>query len=143
VEDLVRNVLIWFGVVAVTVSLAAQAVNLKPGRYEATVEMELAGSPTKMPPIKDTQCLTAEDLKDLSNFLAGSDEPEQCKISDYRNVGNKVTFNATCAEDGRSYSMNVELMFSGESFTGLMKSTDKGKEMTIRTVAKRIGDCVK
>ena len=39
--------------------------------------------------------------------------------------------------------MDVEMMFAGDSFTGMMKSNHKGQAMTIKTVAKRIGDCVK
>jgi Protein of unknown function (DUF3617) len=65
------------------------------------------------------------------------------KLSDYRTVGNKVTFNATCVEDGETYRMDVEMMFAGDSFTGMMRSNHKGQAMTIKTVAKRIGDCVK
>jgi hypothetical protein len=39
--------------------------------------------------------------------------------------------------------MDVEMMVAGNSFTGLMRSNHKGQAMTIMTVAKRIGDCVK
>ena len=105
--------------------------------------MEMANSPTKMPPMKDTQCITAEDLKDFSRLLVDSEERERCKISDYRATGSKVTFNASCVEDGESYRMAVEMMFAADSFTGLMKSNHKGQAMTITSVAKRIGDCVK
>ncbi len=105
--------------------------------------MEMANSSTKMPPMKDTKCITAEDLKDFSKLLGDSEERERCKLSDYRTVGNKVTFNATCVEDGDTYRMDVEMMFAGDSFTGMMKSNHKGQAMTIKTVAKRIGDCVK
>lgn len=132
------------GVVALTASVVAtQAVNLKPGRYEVSVEMEMADSPTKMPPMKDTQCITAEDLKDFSRLLVDSEERERCKVSDYRAVGNKVSFNATCVEDGESYKMDAEMTFAGDSFTGMMRSNHKGQAMTIKSMAKRIDDCVK
>ena len=138
------QLLVLLGVVALTASVvAAQAVNLKPGRYEVSVEMEMANSPTKMPPMKDTQCITAEDLKDFSRLLVDSEERERCKISDYRATGSKVTFNATCVEDGETYKMDAEMMFAGDSFTGMMRSNHKGQAMTIKSVAKRTGACVK
>ena len=140
----VCRLLALLGVVALTASVVlAQAVNLKPGRYEVSVEMEMANSPTKMPPMKDTQCITAEDLKDFSKLLVDSEERERCKVSDYRAVGNTVSFNATCVEDGETYRMDAEMVFAGDSFTGMMRSNHKGQAMTIKSVAKRIGDCVK
>jgi hypothetical protein len=39
--------------------------------------------------------------------------------------------------------MDAEMMFAGDSFTGMMSSNHKGQAMTIKSVAKRIGDCVK
>ena len=46
---------------AAALPLAAQSINLRPGRYETVAEMTLPNG-TKTP-IKNVECLTADDLK--------------------------------------------------------------------------------
>lgn len=134
-------------VVAMTLLAAAQTVNLRPGKYETTAEMDMPGM--KMPPLKDVQCITAEDLKDLSKAMIekAMTDPEEainCKVSNYKVTGNKVTFDTTCEEDGMKITSTSELTYTRESYTGIMKSKDdKGRVTTIRTTAKRIGECGK
>ena len=127
--------------VALTVPAVAQTVNLRPGKYEVTAEMHGATMPM-IAPQKDSQCITAEDLKDLSKAMMKGEEAENCKVSDYKVSGNKVTFNTTCVEDGERYTMSSEMTFAGDSYTGLMKSNHPEFAMTIKTTAKRVGDCV-
>ncbi len=130
------------GLVAFALPLFAQTVNLRPGKYEVTAEMDMPGM--KMPPQKDVQCITAEDLKDLSKAMIDPEEAKNCKVSNYKVSGNKVTFDTTCEEDGMKMTSTAELTYTRESYTGIMKSKDdKGRVITIRTTAKRIGECAK
>jgi hypothetical protein len=69
--------------------------------------------------------------------MVDPEELEQCKISGYRSTGNKVSFQTICTEDGVTSETTVEMTFSGDSFTGLAQSTSKGREMKMRTTAKR------
>ncbi len=129
-------------IVALALLAVAQTVNLRPGKYEVTAEMDMPGM--KMAPQKDVQCITAEDLKDLSKALIDPEEAKNCKVSNYKVSGNKVTFNTTCEEEGVKMASTTELTYTRESFTGVMKSKDDaGRVMTIRTTAKRIGECAK
>lgn len=124
---------------------SAQTVDLRPGRYEATLEMVMMGE--KMPPEKEVQCITREDLKDLTkmmSFSLGDEFDKMCKVSDYKGTGTKVTYTSICGEGADRLTTSVDLTFTPESFVGVMKSTGKGKTVvSSRMSAKRIGDCAK
>lgn len=119
-------------------------IQLRPGQYEVTADMDFAG--TKMTE-KDSDCITAGDLKDFSNIsklFMEADEEKSCKVSDYKVSGNNVTFNSICETDGLKMISTAEMTFATESFTGLMTMKDnKGRTTTIKTTAKRIGECKK
>src|SRR5512138_3332367 len=60
----------------------AQSVTLRPGQYEAMSQLALpAGSPVKMPPMKDLLCFTAEDVKNLSNKIVKKSANQDCKVT--------------------------------------------------------------
>jgi hypothetical protein len=137
------------GIVAaalVLVSTAAtigQTVNLRPGKYETIAQMDMPGS-FKMEPQKETQCITNAEVKDFWKIVTDADEMKNCKMSDQKQSGNKVTFNLTCEEEGLKVITRSELTFAGDSFTGLMTSKSaEGHTMTIKTSAKRVGECTK
>ena len=44
-------------------------VQLRPGQYEVTADIDLAGFPSK--PMKYADCLTESDVKDLPKLLLG------------------------------------------------------------------------
>jgi hypothetical protein len=121
----------------------AQTLTLRPGKYETTAEMDIPGG-MKMPPHKDTQCITPEDLKDFSKAFGDPDFAKTCKVSDYKVSGNKVTFNTDCREDDLVMKGTTEMTFTAETFAGFMTMKDnKGRVTTIKTSAKRIGECTK
>ncbi len=97
----------------------------------------------KMPPEKEVQCITAEDLKDVKTFI-DSELAKDCKVSESKVTGSEMTFTAACNAGGSPLLMSVKMTFAAESFTGLMTATEKGKPvMTVRSSGKRIGDCAK
>jgi hypothetical protein len=123
------------------VPVLAQTVNLRPGKYELTLEMELAGLP-RVPPQKVEQCLTSEKLKDMSSLMGRPNEAlgsEGCKMSDHKTSGNTVTFTTTCA--GNTQSNEVTL--SGDSYSGRSKGKMAGQDFAGKWSGKRIGDCAK
>jgi hypothetical protein len=116
---------------------SAQAVDLRPGRYEVTMEMGPVGMTE--PADKDVQCITSEDLKDLPKMALQGEFAELCKVNDYKASRSKLTFTAVC--EG-SLTMKVDMTFAPESFTGVMTTLDKGRTvMTTKASAKRLGDC--
>ena len=88
----------------VSVSLLAQGPR-RDGNWEVTMTMEMAGMPQgmSMPPIKTTQCITPEEAKDPAKSVpqrpagrGGAANPDDCKVSDYKQDGNKVSWAMKC-----------------------------------------------
>ena len=132
-------------VVAIAVLIGATAAiaqsPVRPGRWEVTMQMEMPGSPAKMPEMKSTQCVTPEQVKDPANSLP-SGPGKDCKVSDYKQSGNTVTWKMTCAGAQPSTSTG-ELTFTDDTYTGAMKTNMAGNEMTMKLAGKRLGDCKK
>lgn len=133
-------VMAFVAAVGLAVSVAAQTVNLRPGNYEVTMEMDMPGMP-KMPPRKHEQCIASNDLKDLTSGLTALDKTNpDCKMSELKNAGNKVSFMRTC----KNGTWTSEMTYSGDSFAGISTGKDsQARPVTMKSTAKRIGDCAK
>ena len=132
-------------------------VQLRPGQYEVTLEMNLAGIPTEAQKAvtdaaefnknKRLECITAAELKegkgiDIARLFAREAEEANCKMSDVKTIGNTLTFTTTCVEDDIRMTMNTEMTFGPDSMTGFTTSKDnEGRTSTVKTRAKRVGDC--
>jgi hypothetical protein len=115
-------------------------ISLRPGQYEVTAEMNLAG--TVVNPGKDLACITAADVADATRILVREEYAEGCKVSDVVKSGGKWTFTATCEEEGERYTATCEVEFGTDSYTGSMRMEDeKGRTTTIKMSGKRVGDC--
>jgi hypothetical protein len=126
-------------IIGMVVSAAAQAVNLRPGKYELIMEIDLPQMPMKMPPQKYEQCILSNDLTDLSAKL-GSLTNNDCKISDLKNTGNTVTLTQTC----KTGTFKSKVTYSGDSYVGVSTGQDtQGRPVSMKSTAKRIGDCTK
>jgi hypothetical protein len=102
-----------------------------------------------MPPMTLTQCLTPEDAKDPSKLAPQGGRgaaPSNCKVTDYKEQGNKITFAMKCEGDN-PMSGTGEYVYKGPSYVGTMTmTTQRGGQpmtMTMRYTGKRLGDCVK
>jgi hypothetical protein len=134
---------------ATVVSMAAQGSGpRRDGNWQVTMEMDIPGMPQKMPPMTLTQCLTKEDAEDPSKLApqGRGGAPSNCKVSDYKTEGNKVTWSMRC-EGESAMSGTGEFVYSGDTYTGTMKmSMARGGQpmtMTMKYSGKRLGDCVK
>jgi hypothetical protein len=127
-------------VAAGAVAPFGQTIGLRPGRYETTTQIDMPAM--KMPPEKEVECLTAEDLKNMKTFIT-SELAQECKVSESKITGTELTFTGSCDAGETTLLMSMKMTFTSESFTGLMTATEKGKPfMTVRSSGKRIGDCV-
>ena len=68
-------------------------------------------------------------------------DPADCKISDHKVDGNKVTWSMTCPKDQMTGA--GEFLYSGDTYTGTMKMNARGQDMTMKYNGKRLGDCTK
>jgi hypothetical protein len=140
----------------VTLTLMAQSPTqspMRPGNWEITTQMQIPDVPVQMPETRITQCVTPEDLKDpaaaLPNALQqgrgrgrGRGNADACKVSDYAVSGSTVTWKLTCTGD-QAMNGTAEMVFAGDSYTGMMKMAMQEGAVAIRLTGKRTGDCTK
>lgn len=143
-------------VVAGTAVLAAQAGPRRDGNWEITVEMQMPGMPNMpnmppgmgMPAMKMTQCITKADAADPAKAIPSRPQrggpPQDCKVSDYKTEGNKVTWSMACT-GAQPMTGTGEMTYGADSYTGIMTmhSPQAGQPMavTMKYTGKRLGDC--
>lgn len=142
-----KRSLVLAAVAAVAVASAAVLAQTSPrrdGNWQITVEMEMPGMPMKMPPRTITQCVTPEQAENPNTTVpSGSpDKNNDCKVSDYKLVGNKVTWSLKCTTP-QPITGNGEIVYSGDAYDGWMKMKMEAGEMTMKYKGKRLGDCTK
>jgi hypothetical protein len=116
---------------------------VRDGRWEMSTELEIPGMPMKMPPIKTVQCVTKEQANDPNLSLPkGPDEDMDCKVSDHKIAGNKVTWTMKC-EGKDAMTGEGEITYGTNTYDGRMKIKTADGEMNMKYTAKRLGDCVK
>jgi hypothetical protein len=132
---------------AVSTAILAQGPRID-GKWEVTTEMEMPGMPMKMPPAVSTQCITKEEAADPQKAVPkgrvgrGGDDPN-CKVADYKIDGNKVTYTMKC-EGAQPMTMTGEMIYGDNTYTSTQKMNMGGREtMTMKSTAKRLGDCTK
>jgi len=118
---------------------------IRPGRWEATMQMQMAGSPVQMPEMKSSRCVTPEDAKDPSRSLPSGPEgrggqKSDCKMSDYKVTGNTATWKMVCTSP-QAMTSTGEMTFTDDSYTGTMKMDSPQGPMTMKLAGKRVGDC--
>jgi hypothetical protein len=132
-------------VVLAGVTAAIAQTPMRPGLWENTMQMQMAGSPIQMPAMKSTRCVTPEDAKDPTRSLPTGPEgrgnqKSDCKMSDYKMTGNTATWKMVCTSP-QAMTMNAETTFTDNSYDGTMKSDTPQGQMTMKIAGKRIGDC--
>ena len=128
--------------VALSVSALAQSPR-RDGRWEVKTEMEMPGMPMKMPAMTTTQCITTEQADDPQRSVPqGRGAPNNCKVSDYKVTGNKVTWSMKC-EGPDAMSGTGEITYGENTYDGVMKMVREGQTMTMKHTGKRLGDCPK
>lgn len=136
-----RNAALVGAVLGLSVSTLAQGPR-RDGRWEVKMEMEMPGMPVKRPPVTMVQCVTKEQAEDPQRAVpqAGRGEQNNCKVSDYKVTGNKVTWSMKC-EGPEAMSGTAEVTYSDNSYDGVMKMDRQGQVMTMKYSGKRLGDC--
>jgi hypothetical protein len=130
-------------VFAVTALTIAQSP-IRPGQWEVTMQMQMAGAPVQMPEMKTTQCITPDQVKDPASTLPsgpqGRGGKNDCKVQDYKVSGNTATWKMVCTSP-QAMTSTGEMTFTDDSYTGTMKMDSPQGQMTMKMAGKRIGDC--
>jgi hypothetical protein len=118
----------------------------RDGRWEVKMEMEMPGMPARMPPMTTTQCITPEEAKDPQKAMPqgrGGRGNQNCKVSDYKETGNKVTWSMRC-EGAEPMTGTGEFVYAGDTYTGTITMEGSGRgAMAMKYTGKRLGDCTK
>lgn len=118
---------------------------IRPGRWDVTMQMQMAGSPIQMPEMKTSRCVTPEDAKDPTRSLPSGPEgrggqKSDCKVSDYKVSGNTATWKMACTTP-QAMTGTGEMTFTDDSYTGTLKTDMAQGQMTMKMSGKRVGDC--
>lgn len=125
----------------------------RDGNWQVTMEMEMPGMPQRMPPMTMMQCVTKEQAADPATAMPQGPGgrgamPADCKVSDYKLDGNKVSWSMKC-EGQNAMSGTAEFTYEGDTFAGTMKMhNESGRggmpgDVTMKYTGKRLGDCTK
>ena len=139
-----RSALMMAALAALVASVLAQGPR-RDGNWEVKMEMSMPGMPA-MPPITTTQCITKEDALDPQKSLqqgpSGRGGNQNCKVSEYKVEGSKVTYAMSC-EAPEKMSGTGEFVYAGDTYTGTMTVNAAGGGMSMKFSGKRLGDCTK
>jgi hypothetical protein len=123
--------------------LAQTQSPMRPGNWEVSVKMSMAGMNMEMPPMKQTQCVTADMIKDPQASLPKGPGAGDCKISDYKFTGSTATYKVECTKPMPMTAVG-EMKYSGsDAYVGTMTIESSGQKMSMTYDAKRIGECAK
>jgi len=153
----VRALTCCIGLVLLLPAASAAQITIKPGQYEYTMNLDLGDAKAAGDAVlggagfknnKRVECITPEDVKEKDAFKilnrAMTEDGGNCKMSDAKTVGNKMTFTTTCDEDDMHMVMHNEMTFVGDSYVTVTKvKMPDGQTRTSTITAKRLGDCPK
>lgn len=153
----VRRRLLAAGAVAALASglLYAQAVNIRPGKYEVVAQVNLALPPEaaahlppeilaklQQPQVSE-QCITDADAAAASRHLAQARQQQpdsDCKVTAQSVTGSEIKITTQCGAS----TTNIDMVFAGDAFRGtIVTDASNGQPSTIKLQAHRIGECSK
>lgn len=124
-------------------ALAQTQSPMRPGSWEVTVKMSMPGMNMEMPPMKQTQCVTADMIKDPQASVPKGPGAGDCKVSDYKFTASTATYKMVCTKPA-PMTATGEMKYSGsDAYVGTMTIDSGGQQMTMTYDAKRVGDCPK
>lgn len=136
-----RNFLLIVSIVILAAAVSVQAgPDMQEGLWQITTTFEMPGMPMKMPPMTHTQCITQDDLVPQARQQPG----QECRVSNYKVVGNTVSYDVVCKAEGNEMEGHGEATYSGDSMSGSMQMTMTGQQqmqMTYHYTGKRTGPC--
>ena len=120
--------------------LAATAITRgqesKGDLWETTTQMVMEGVPFKMPANTVKSCAA----KEWKEPPGGSDRSRNCKSSNMKVMGNKVTWDVQCT--GPTMTGTGEILRDGaDAFSGTIKFMSSEGNMTIQLKGRRTGGC--
>ena len=123
--------------VAVSVLVVpALAQDSKGDLWETTSQMTMEGAPIKLPSNTVKVC----SFKDWKEPPGASDKQRNCKTTNVKTVGNKVTWDSQCTGPAMTGTGEI-IRDSADAYTGTLKFASAQGNMTIKLTGKKIGGC--
>lgn len=125
---------------------SADPFALKPGQYETRVE----GGDASQKPYVDSDCITADDAKDIVEYLKQQGSEDSCQLTDSKLAGKHFSGTSTCKGGGdkpfTTLNVKSELTFTDSGYGGTLLETGTGTDnkpftKKLKISAKRLGEC--
>ena len=135
------------GIAVSWAAMAQSSIPMRAGNWEISMQMDMPNMPVAMPPMKVTQCITPEQVaKPEASLPTGPPSPDgkpsDCKVSDFKIDGSRVTWKMACAREKMSGAGDIT--YKGDSYDGVVKMTiPQQGEMSMKMAGRRVGDCTK
>jgi len=121
----------------ISISFAGSDVNFKPGKWEITSKMEMAGG-MNMPSHTSTQCMSRD------NIIPQNTQPgQECVIAETKTTGNTITWTMECKDPQGDMKGVGKITYDGDTFNGEMVMTMPMANIKIinKMKGRRIGGC--
>ena len=113
----------------------AAAADAKGDLWETTSQMSMEGLPMQMP-VTTLKVCAAKGSKQPP----GGPDRQNCRNSDMKTVGPKVTWTVKCS--GPEMSGVGEITYSGaDSYTGSIRFKSADGNMTVKLAGRKVGGC--
>jgi len=104
--------------------------------WEVTTQMNMPGMPAGMGTNTQQQCYE----KDMRKNVTGRKGTEECKVTDFKESGNKLTITMSCPKN-RSAVMEYVFNPARTEYKGTMRMKDGGQEMLMNMSGRKVGTC--
>ncbi len=126
------------------VALAEAATGMRPGLWELTITMEIAGQQQSVP--AGRACIAQSDIDDPTRTLP---RPEGgCTLSNVQRSPEQATYDLVCTQNAVTTRGKARITFTGDRYDGTVDMMITGKsamplssQMTLAAV--RVDDCSK
>jgi hypothetical protein len=104
--------------------------------WEVTTQMNMPGMPAGMGTNTQQQCYE----KDMRKNVTGRKGTEECKVTDFKESGNKLTITMSCPKN-RSAVMEYVFNPARTEYKGTMRMKDGGQEILMNMSGRKVGTC--
>jgi len=130
-----RNIALF--VIVAALALPVFAGPQKAGKWQTTMQTEMANMPVKIPAFTTEVCVTPEQAEKPEP--PKSPRNSDCTFNDYKIEGNTVSWTMSCEK--QKLTGEGKITYAADSYDGVMHAKMGDMEVTTKYSGKRIGDC--
>ncbi len=133
-------VLIVASLISIPEAQGESVPQMRAGKWEVAMSVDIPGLPFKMKPIITSQCYTEEDVANTEKSLPKPGKDAQCKVSNLKQSKGSVSYDFDCGKSGKG---SGEVDYDDDSYDGVVKMEMGDSVTTMKYKGKRLGDCAK